>query len=547
MGTVYSIGIDFGTANSCVAYATYMERGKGDVDSTPLRRPEVIPFFNHDTVPTAIHLGDGAQHPPTFGRMAEERGVIDPQKLYTGFKLNLGSPQHGADAFLMTKYFLGYLKRRIELFVPLGIESPDERVETVVGHPVQWSADQREATLNAAKEAGFPNVRLEEESLAALYCHVYDERGGVQPDPGSYILTVDMGGGTTDFAFLHVPSEPGSRPESIPVHPAAAEGRSYGGRDLDRLLLRYLSRNWDQEAVKVHAPYLIREVRQFKEAFSSHIMEGAADYENKIAIGDEMHRVRLTRDEFEQISSDYIKYFETLLQGAVEEAQLKPEQVTHIILTGGHSRWYFVERTLRNVFPHLRGGQRRNIFRHSHPEQSVARGLAYDTLARSSSKGFIAPVRRATHAVWLSIPTDTPQDKKPTSGKALPAPTSEPILLVPRGQQLPFQTHTPLRFQVEQLAADSQETTVRIRFLSGHRRVPLADRVATFQRSFWESVVSSLLGRFMGQQKDQFEVEVNFKVDEHELITAELVVSRMRGGRAVEVQKQNLSVNIEVS
>ncbi|HTE19047.1 MAG TPA: hypothetical protein VK689_11790, partial [Armatimonadota bacterium] len=207
MRTVYAIGIDFGTANSCVAYASYLDRGNGEVDPNPVHRSEVITFHGRDTIPTAIHLGDG-QQPPAFGAPAEERAPFDPQRFYTGFKLHLGREDTGSNAFLLTRYFLSYVRRRVAEFVPLDTPNPDEHVETILGHPVQWNADQREATLKAAEEAGFPNVRLEEESLAALYCHVFDERAGFRPKPGSYVLTIDMGGGTTDFAFLQIPAKP---------------------------------------------------------------------------------------------------------------------------------------------------------------------------------------------------------------------------------------------------------------------------------------------------------------------------------------------------
>jgi molecular chaperone DnaK (HSP70) len=547
MATIYAVGIDFGTANSCVAYASYFDRGNGEVDPDPLHRPEVIPFFNRDTVPTAIHLGDGQQQPPTFGRMAEERGAVDPARLYTGFKLNLGHPERGRDAFLMAKYFLGYLRRRVEQFVPLGIENANERVETVVGHPVQWSADQREATLRAAQEAGFPNVRLEEESLAALYCHVFDEGGGLQLKPGSYVLTIDMGGGTTDFAFLQIPEQTDARPISIPVHPTPAEGLSYGGRDLDKLLLRHLSRGWDASVVNPQVPYLLREVRWFKEAFSSHITEGAFEYENKILVGDKVHRVRLTRDEFEHVAANYIKYFEVLVRGAVEEANLRPEQVTHIILTGGHSRWYFVERTLGNVFPHLWVDQRRTIFRHGHPEQSVARGLAYDPLARSNKGSFLAPMRRATHAVWMDIPGAEKKEKDSKAAALAKGAAQEPILLVPRGQLLPFRTTTPLKFDVDLTPTTGNETTVRVRFLSGHKRIPLADRVTTFEKSAWERFVrgfSQWLRLGGAKATDHFEISVDLEVDEHELILAELTVARFVGGTKRDEQKRSLQFNV---
>jgi hypothetical protein len=43
---------------------------------------------------------------------------------------------------------------------------------------------------------------------------------------------------------------------------------------------------------------------------------------------------------------------------------------------------------------------------------------------------------------------------------------------------------------------------------------------------------------------DRFDVEVHLNVDEHELITAELAVTRFLGGKAAEVQRQKLQVNV---
>ncbi len=536
MGTVYAIGIDFGTANSCISFASYFDRATGEVDPDPLHRPEVIPFHNCDTVPSAMHLGDGRPENVTFGHMAEERAVFAPDRFYSGFKLRLGDPdpQRARDAFLMTQYFLHYLRRRAKDFVPLENPAPNTRIETIVGHPVQWNADQREATLRAAQAAGFPNVRLEEESLAALYCHIFDDRSGFVPKPGSHVLVIDMGGGTTDFAFLRIPESPEERPESIPVHPAAELGHPYGGRELDRLLFNYLARDWNPDTIRSHGRVLLREVRRFKEAFSNHLSEGAFEYESMILVGETPRRVRLTRDEFERVAAEYVQYFEVLVRGSLQEAGLRPEQVAQLIVTGGHSKWYWVERTLGGIFPHLFVGQR-TIFRHSHPEQSVARGLSYDPLVRSSKAGFLAPVRRAAHPVWLSIPGAG------TDGK----PSPEPTLLIPRGQLLPYQTQTPLRFKVEQAASDPHESRVKIQLLSGQRQTALADRVATFHRGFWEQVAGRFPWWGNAAKLDRFEVEVRLNVDEHEIINAEMAVTRFVNGKAAEVQRQQMQVNVE--
>ena len=123
----------------------------------------------------------------------------------------------------------------------------------------------------------------------------------------------------------------------------------------------------------------------------------------------------------------------------------------------------------------------------------------------------------------------------------------EPLLLLPRGQLLPYLSQTPVKFQVEQTTSGGQETKVKVQLLTGPHRTPLADRVATFQRGMWEQVagsLASLLRRSGAGRTDRFEVEVHLNVDEHELINAELAVTRFRGNKAVEVQRQKLQVNV---
>src|SRR5438045_9722920 len=98
MRTVYTIGIDFGTANSCIAYASYNDRGNGEVDPDPLHRPEVIPFHGRDTIPTAILLGAGPQQSALYRLPAQEPASMDPQRSYTCWKVRLSRADAGADA-----------------------------------------------------------------------------------------------------------------------------------------------------------------------------------------------------------------------------------------------------------------------------------------------------------------------------------------------------------------------------------------------------------------------------------------------------------------
>jgi hypothetical protein len=261
----------------------------------------------------------------------------------------------------------------------------------------------------------------------------------------------------------------------------------------------------------------------------------------------------LTREEFESVASDYVAHFEKLVRGALELARLAPGQVSALILAGGHSRWFWVDETLRRVFPHI-SRENFTLLRHSHPEQSVARGLAYVPMVRAAGAKILAPVRKSAHSLWVHVPHGTRTSKeaaqeggsRPKEGRGG---YEEAVLILPRGHQLPFRTPKPIRIMVNKLDMDNKEASVRIQFYSsagGGTRVPLHERVARFERNFWENVLKRFGGRLpwaKGVDEDQFELLIMCEVDENELLTAELVIVRYFRGKEVDVRRQKLTVN----
>jgi hypothetical protein len=260
----------------------------------------------------------------------------------------------------------------------------------------------------------------------------------------------------------------------------------------------------------------------------------------------------LTRQEFETVAAHYITHFEALVRGALQLAKVAPRQVATLILAGGHSRWYFVEDTLKRVFPHI-SRENFTLLRHNHPEQSVARGLAYVPMVRASGARLMAPVKKSAHSLWLHVPYGTSlRTAAPTGPANRPeeagAGSEDPVLILPRGQQLPFATPRPLRIAVNKLGLDAKEASVRIQLFSsagGTHRVALFDRVATFERGLWENLLKRFGSRLpwaMGVDEDQFELWIQCEVDENELLTAELVIVRYFRGKEVAVQRQKLQL-----
>jgi len=127
------------------------------------------------------------------------------------------------------------------------------RFRTVtVSVPVNFSSEQKAATLRAARTAGFTVARLLEEPVAAAVAHDASRKEKRKEkrettaekkkktetekldDGGALVLVYDLGGGTLDVAVLR--SEPSSG--TFLVMGSAGDDR-LGGEDFDRALLEW--------------------------------------------------------------------------------------------------------------------------------------------------------------------------------------------------------------------------------------------------------------------------------------------------------------------
>lgn len=114
------------------------------------------------------------------------------------------------------------------------------RFRTVtVSVPVNFSKEQKAATLRAARSAGFTVARLLEEPVAAAVAHGLLEKNEKdarekrdENDGGKLVLVYDMGGGTLDVAVLRSEKSSGT----FLVMGSAGDER-LGGEDFDRALL----------------------------------------------------------------------------------------------------------------------------------------------------------------------------------------------------------------------------------------------------------------------------------------------------------------------
>ncbi len=226
--TASTLGIDFGTSNSAMAWLG----SQGIAQLIPLEH-EAMPM------PTAVfyNLEDNSTH---FGRDALRHYLEGTEgRLMRSLKSLLGSPLlmettqigHQQISFQdIIGTFLAKLRER----ATQSLGSPPRRV--VMGRPVHFVDDdperdtQAEASLRQAVEAvGFDEVSFQLEPIAAALD--YEQRLTKE----STVLVVDLGGGTSDFTVVRLgPGRIQNLDRSADI--LATTGVHIGGTDYDRQL-----------------------------------------------------------------------------------------------------------------------------------------------------------------------------------------------------------------------------------------------------------------------------------------------------------------------
>lgn len=231
-------GIDLGTTNSAIAR---MENGKPKVIQTDWQK---------DTMPSSVAInrrkniivGDAAYAAnikdklrllKTFGK--------DDSNSYLEFKRTMGKDIKYHSSLLEKDFSSEELSsevlKKIKSFIT------DEQIKSIViTVPAMFTMAQNEATINAAKLAGFEVVELLQEPIAASIAYGLDskEKDGIW-------LVFDFGGGTFDAALVKVD-------EGIMKVLDTEGNNELGGKDLDlaivdNIIIPYLKENYSIDGI----------------------------------------------------------------------------------------------------------------------------------------------------------------------------------------------------------------------------------------------------------------------------------------------------------
>ena len=238
--TPWLVSIDLGTTNTVLAYAApgaaevelfSIEQlvAPGEVAGAPL-----LPSNRYH--PAEEELGPGQLQLPwqladvagvervAIGRLARSLGAATPGRLVASAKSWLSHPGVDRMAAILpwgaepevpkvspvaaSASYLAHLRANWNIRFP---QHPLEQQEVVLTVPASFDEGARALTLEAAKQAGLPGLRLLEEPQAALYDWLYRHRDTLAEDlrETKLVLVADVGGGTTDFSLVKVELEDG--------------------------------------------------------------------------------------------------------------------------------------------------------------------------------------------------------------------------------------------------------------------------------------------------------------------------------------------------
>ena len=328
-------GIDLGTTNSTLCR---MEKGKPVIIKSDTLK-DTIPSCVSFNKKKSVRVGDGAyNNMKQDKRRATKSWNIEASNTFIEFKRTMGTDTKFYSSFM--EYDFSSEELSAEVLKTLKSYVIDENISSIViTVPAKFTVNQKTATIEAARMAGFKCCELLQEPIAAAMAY------GLSSDTKNGIWMVfDFGGGTFDAALLKV--------EDGIMQVFDTEGDNYlGGKNLDyiivdKLILPYVQDNYSIES------YLIDKKKKevLRDAMKTYAEEvknqlSFKDYEDIISnLGDlgededgeeiELDITIKQSEAFDMIRPSFQKAVD-ICKSLLERNHLESSQLDKLILVGG--------------------------------------------------------------------------------------------------------------------------------------------------------------------------------------------------------------------
>ncbi|MGC0141700.1 molecular chaperone DnaK [Pseudactinotalea sp. Z1732] len=351
-----AVGIDLGTTNSVVSV---LEGGE----------------------PTVIANAEGARTTPSVvafsktgevlvGEIAKRQAVTNVDRTVTSVKRSMGTDwsididDKTYTAQEISARVLGKLKKDAESYLGEPV------TDAVITVPAYFNDAERQATKDAGQVAGLNVLRIVNEPTAAALAY-----GLEKGKEDELILVFDLGGGTFDVSLLEVGKDEDDF-STIQVRATNGDNR-LGGDDWDQRIVDWLvnqvksSSGVDLSKDKIALQRLREAAEQAKKELSSATSTNISLQYLSMSENGPIHLdERLTRAQFEDMTSDLLDRTKTPFHNVIKDAGIDLSEIDHVVLVGGSTRMPAVTEVVKQ----LTGGREPN--KGVNPDEVVAVGAA---------------------------------------------------------------------------------------------------------------------------------------------------------------------------
>ena len=334
-----AIGIDLGTTNSCISVVEVGE-------------PQVIvnPEGNRTTPSVVAFSKDGER---LVGQPARRQAVINPERTVTSIKRKMGTRDattiDGKDYSPeeISAMILGRMKKAAEDYLGEDIK------DAVITVPAYFDDSQRKATKDAGEIAGLNVLRIINEPTAASLAY-----GAEKQKLQGTILVYDLGGGTFDVSILDVEVDKASKESDYFEVLSTSGDTKLGGDDFDNRLVDYICDEFKKD-VGIDLRNDRQALQRVKEAAEKAKVELSSTTQTNISLpfitnvegeGPKHLELNITRAKFEGLVQDLIDRTEVSVNKALEDAGLKADDISKVLLVGGSTRIPKVQENLVKRF-----------------------------------------------------------------------------------------------------------------------------------------------------------------------------------------------------